>query len=51
MPLSDTAIRNAKPVDKPRKLADGGGLDFEEASASLGAQAFNSVVVERRGEG
>ncbi|MBZ9935818.1 integrase arm-type DNA-binding domain-containing protein [Mesorhizobium sp. BR1-1-16] len=26
MPLTDTAIRNAKPTDKPFKLADGGGL-------------------------
>lgn len=26
MPLSDTAIRNAKPQDKPFKLTDGGGL-------------------------
>ena len=26
MPLSDTAIRNAKPAAKPQKLADGGGL-------------------------
>jgi len=26
MPLSDTAIRKAKPTDKPQKLADGGGL-------------------------
>jgi len=26
MPLTDTAIKNAKPADKPRKLADGGGL-------------------------
>jgi len=26
MPLTDTAIRNAKRADKPRKLADGGGL-------------------------
>lgn len=26
MPLTDTAIRNAKPADKPQKLADGGGL-------------------------
>lgn len=31
MPLSDTAIRNAKPADKPRKLADGGGLYIEVA--------------------
>lgn len=26
MPLTDTAIRAAKPTDKPRKLSDGGGL-------------------------
>lgn len=26
MPLSDPAIRKAKPADKPQKLADGGGL-------------------------
>jgi hypothetical protein len=26
MALTDTAIRNAKPGDTPRKLADGGGL-------------------------
>ena len=26
MPLTDTAIRNAKPGPKPRRLADGGGL-------------------------
>lgn len=26
MPLTDTAVRQAKPIDKPRKLADGGGL-------------------------
>lgn len=26
MPLSDAAIRKAKPTDKPQKLADGGGL-------------------------
>jgi hypothetical protein len=26
MPLTDTAVRQAKPQDKPRKMADGGGL-------------------------
>ncbi|WP_425532972.1 Arm DNA-binding domain-containing protein [Stenotrophomonas rhizophila] len=26
MPLTDVAIRRAKPYDKPQKLADGGGL-------------------------
>ena len=26
MPLTDTAIRNAKPEEKPVKIADGGGL-------------------------
>lgn len=31
MPLSDTAIRNAKPTAKPRKLTDGGGLYIEVA--------------------
>jgi integrase len=31
MPLSDTAIRKAKPADKSRKLADGGGLYIEVA--------------------
>jgi len=29
MPLSETAIRKAKPRDKPYKLADGGGLYIE----------------------
>ena len=31
MPLSDTAIRNAKPGDKARKMFDGGGLYLEVA--------------------
>lgn len=26
MPLTDTAVRNAKPTDKPQKLADTEGL-------------------------
>jgi hypothetical protein len=26
MPLTDTAIHNTKPAEKPQKLADGGGL-------------------------
>lgn len=26
MPLTDLALRNAKPAEKPYKLADGGGL-------------------------
>ena len=29
MPLSDTAIRKAKPSDKPLRLFDGGGLYLE----------------------
>ena len=29
LPLSDTAIRNAKPAAKPVKLFDGGGLYLE----------------------
>ncbi|AIV78948.1 phage integrase family protein [Burkholderia pseudomallei] len=31
MPLTDTAIRNAKPADKPVRLFDGGGLYLEIA--------------------
>jgi len=31
MPLTDTAIRNAKPSDKAKKLFDGGGLYLEVA--------------------
>jgi len=31
MPLTDTAIRNAKPVQKAKKLFDGGGLYLEVA--------------------
>lgn len=29
MPLTDVAVRNAKPGDKARKMADGGGLYLE----------------------
>ena len=31
MPLTDAAIRNAKPQDKPIRLYDGGGLYLEIA--------------------
>lgn len=33
MPLTDTAIRTAKPQDKPYKLADGGGMYLEVSPA------------------
>jgi hypothetical protein len=33
MPLTDTAIRNAKPGEKPTRLFDGGGLYLEVAPA------------------
>ncbi|WP_350017100.1 integrase arm-type DNA-binding domain-containing protein [Rhodanobacter sp. IGA1.0] len=33
MPLSDPAIRTAKPADKPRRLFDGGGLYLEVSPA------------------
>ena len=33
MPLTDTAIRNAKPADKARKPFDGGGLYLEVAQS------------------
>jgi hypothetical protein len=29
MPLTDTAIKNAKPADKPIRMFDGGGLYLE----------------------
>ena len=29
MPLTDTKIRKAKPIDKPQRLFDGGGLYVE----------------------
>ena len=28
-PLTDTQVKNAKPKDKPYKLADGGGMYIE----------------------
>ncbi|HNM82768.1 MAG TPA: Arm DNA-binding domain-containing protein [Rhodocyclaceae bacterium] len=33
MPLTDTAIRTAKPAEKTQKLFDGGGLYLEVAPA------------------
>ena len=33
MPLSDVAIRKAKPADKPQRLFDGGGLYLEVTPA------------------
>jgi integrase len=33
MPLTDTAVRNAKPAEKPQRLFDGGGLYLEVATS------------------
>ncbi|MDR3221936.1 MAG: Arm DNA-binding domain-containing protein, partial [Candidatus Accumulibacter sp.] len=33
MKLSDIAIKNAKPIDKPLRLFDGGGLYLEVSTA------------------
>jgi hypothetical protein len=43
MPLSDTAIRAAKPREKAYKLADGGGLTplVKPAAISAGRSAFS----------
>jgi hypothetical protein len=41
MAFTDTAIRNAKPADKPTKLTDGGGL-------SPPTKTLRPAVVERR---
>ena len=45
MPLSDTAVRNAKPRTKPFKLSDGGGLHL---LARLQAFRRAPAPVERR---
>jgi hypothetical protein len=29
MPLTDTAVKSAKPADKPVRLFDGGGMSLE----------------------
>ena len=35
MPLSDTAIRNAQPADKPVKLFDGGWTDLAQSFMAI----------------
>ncbi|MDY6943734.1 MAG: integrase arm-type DNA-binding domain-containing protein [Pseudomonadota bacterium] len=44
MPLTDTAVRNAKPAEKSRKLFDGGGL-YLEVSPSGGKEKRLSLGV------
>jgi hypothetical protein len=48
MPLSDRAIKNAKPDKKPQRLFDGGGLYLEIAPAG-GALVAAQVPLRRQG--
>ncbi len=47
MPLTDTALRNAKPQTKPYKLADGGGLFLLVQPSGVSGGAI-SIVMEVR---
>jgi hypothetical protein len=33
MPLTDLAVKNARPIDKTQRLSDGGGLHLEVSPA------------------
>jgi integrase len=50
MPLTDTAIRKAKPAEKPRRLYDGGGLYLEisPAGGKLWRQKYTIGGKEKR---
>ena len=47
MPLTDTAIRKAKPRDKPRKLYDSRGLYLEIAPRGTRAWRFKYRFADR----
>ncbi len=49
MPLTDTAIKNAKPADKPVRLFDGGGL-YLEVAPQRGQVVAAQVSLRRQGE-
>ena len=49
MPLTDTAIRNAKPGEKPVKLFDGGGL-YSWKSPRRREVVATEVPVRRQGK-
>lgn len=48
IPLTDTQVRNAKPADKPYKLADGGGLYLEVTPR--GAKLWRMKVRQANGK-
>lgn len=48
MPLTDTAVRNAKPQEKPVRLFDGGGLYLEVAPARASGGASSTALGARR---
>lgn len=49
MALSDTAIRKAKPADKPQRLFDGGGL-YLEIAPSGGQVVATEIPIWGQGE-
>ena len=44
MPLSDVAIRSAKPQEKPYKLTDGGGLYVQVMPSGIKTWRFRYVL-------
>lgn len=46
MPLTDTACKNAKPTEKARKMADGGGLFLlvQPTGGKLWRQAYRPTI-------
>lgn len=50
MPLTDTAIKNAKPTEKPRKISDGGGLyiQIQPTGSKLWFLKYRFGGVEKR---
>lgn len=51
MSLTDTAVRNLKPSDKPYKLADGGGMylhAFPAAETACAAHACKGALRARK---
>eukprot|EP01034_Spumella_vulgaris_P034081 gene34081-42026_t len=44
IPLTDTQVKNAKPKDKPYKLADGGGLYLEVMPTGAKQETHRTAV-------
>jgi hypothetical protein len=48
MPLTDTAIRAAKPADKPVRLFDGGGLYLEVSPSGSKLKNYTRLACSLR---